>query len=109
MFHVLLVLPALGALVAFYGVMAAVILCLPFWIGVGLQVILTAVTERKTWLALPAALGAACAAGYLVWLGELVPLWFLAIYWMTYFLCLWLARWLVGKLRGLVLNWMGRR
>ncbi len=102
MFHVMLILSALIPALA----TLALAFCLPVWVGLGLQGILSAVTERKPLLCIPAVLGAACAAGYFVWLGEIIPLWFLLVYWAVFFLCLWLARFLIGKLRALVLRWV---
>ena len=109
MFHVMLVLPVLAGMVAFYGVLAAVILGLPFWVGLGLQLILTAVTGKRVLLALPAVLGAVCAVGYLFWLGELLPLWFFFIYWAVFYICLWVVWLLTDKVRRLVLKWLGGR
>lgn len=102
MFHVMLILSALIPALA----TLAILFCLPFWVGLGLQVILTAVTEKKPWLYLPATLGAICAVVYFFWLGELIPLWFQLVYWAVFFLALWLTWFLVGKLRGLVLRWV---
>lgn len=109
MFHVMLVLPVLAPMLAVFGVIAAAILCLPFWVGVGLQAVLTAVTEKKKLLCLPAALGAICAVGYFFWLRGVVPLWFQLLYWVVFYLCLWLTRLIVGKARTLILGWLGRR
>ena len=67
MFHLMLVLPVLGPLLAVYGVIVAVILCLPFWVGLGLQAILTAVTEKKQLLVLPTVLSWICVIGYFFW------------------------------------------
>ncbi len=103
-----LTLTVLASLVALYGVLVGVILGLPFLVGVGLQVVFSAVTDKKGWLAVPAILGALWAVGYVVWLWGLVPLWFWAVYWAVFFLCLFLTRLLVGLLRRLVLKWMGR-
>lgn len=102
MFHVMLILSALIPALA----TLAIVFCLPFWVGLGLQAILSAVTEKKPLLYLPAVLGAICAVGYFVWLGEIIPLWFLLAYWAVFFLCLWLTRFLIGKLRALVLRWV---
>ena len=109
MFHVMLVLPVLAPMLAVFGVIAAAILCLPFWVGLGLQAILTAVTEKRKLLLLPAILGGVCALGYFFWLRGLVPLWFQLLYWAVFYLCLWLTWLLVGKLRSWVLRRMGRR
>ena len=109
MFHVMLVLPVLAPMMAVFGVIAAAILCLPFWVGLGLQAILTAVTEKRKLLLLPAILGGVCALGYFFWLRGLVPLWFQLLYWAVFYLCLWLTWLLVGKLRSWVLRRMGRR
>ncbi len=108
-FHLLLVLPILGPLLAVYGVIVAVLFCLPFWVGVPLQAILTAVSKKKGLLLLPSGLGLVCALGYLGWFRGLLPFWFQLFYWAVFFLSLWLT-WLGGgKLRALVLNWMERR
>ena len=109
MFHVMLVLPVLAPMLAVFGVMAALILCLPFWVGVGLQAILTAVTERRGLRILPAVLGGVCALGYFFWFRDLIPLWFQLCYWAVFSLCLWLTWLFVGKLRDWVLGRIGRR
>lgn len=109
MFHLMLVLPVLAPLLAVYGVIAAVIFCLPFWVGIGLQIMLTAVTERRRLLSLPALLGGICALGYFFWFRDLIPLWFQLLYWAVFYLCLWLSRVIVARLRILVLSWLGRR
>lgn len=109
MFHVMLVLPVLAPMLAVFGIMAAIVLCLPFWVGLGLQAILTAVTEKKGLLILPTMLGWICALGYFFWLRGLVPFWFQLLYWAVFYLCLWLVWWVVSKLRSLVLGWWGSR
>lgn len=109
MFHLMLVLPVLGPLLAVYGVIVAVILCLPFWVGLGLQAILTAVTEKKQLLVLPTVLSWICVVGYFFWFRGAIPLWFQLLYWAVFYLCLWITWLVVSKLRSLVLRWLGRR
>lgn len=109
MFHVLLVLPILAPFLALYGAVAAVLLGAPFWVGVTLQVIVTAVTEKRFPLCLPAVLGGVCAVGYFFLFRGVIPLWFQGIYWAVFYLCLWLAWLVVDKLRAAVLRWLGRR
>jgi len=109
MFHLMLALPVLAPLLAFYGVIAAALLCAPFWVGVTLQAILSAVTEKRALLSIPAILGAVCAVGYFFLFRGLAPLWFQLIYWAVFYLCLWLAWLIVSKLRAAVLSWLGRR
>ena len=109
MFHLMLVLPVLAPMLAVFGAIAALLLCLPFWVGIGLQAILTAVTEKKKQLILPAILGGVCALGYSVWFRGVLPFWFQFLYWAVFYLCLWLTWLIVDKLRTLVLRWMGRR
>ena len=108
MFHLMLVLPILAPMLAVFGVMVAVMLCLPFWVGLALQAVLTAVTEEKKLLLLPAVLGGVCALGYFLWFRGVLPLLFQVLYWAVFYLCLWLTWRIVSKLRGLVLRWMGR-
>lgn len=109
MFHVLLVLPILAPALAVFGVVLAVLLCLPFWVGLGLQAILTAVTENRKLLEIPAILGGVCAVGYYFWFRGLVPVLFQLLYWAVFFLCLGLVWFVVSKLRALVLNWLKGR
>ncbi len=109
MFHLMLVLPVLAPMLAVFGIIAAVALCLPFWMGLGLQAILTAVTEERKLLILPAVLGGICAVGYFFWFFGVIPVWFQLLYWAVFFLCLWLTWLVVGKLRALVLGWIRRR
>jgi len=105
----MLVLPILGPFLAFYGAVAAVLLAAPFWVGVTLQAILTAVTERRFPLCVPAVLGGVWAVGYSLLFRGLIPLWFQGIYWAVFYLCLWLTYVIVGKLKALVMGWLGRR
>ena len=109
MFHVMLVLPILGPALAVFGVILAVILGLPYWVGLGLQAILTLVTDNKKLLVIPAILGAICAGGYFFLFLGVVPIWFQVLYWAVFFLCLWLVWFVVSKLRALALNWMKGR
>ena len=109
MFHVMLVLPILAPALAVFGVILALILCLPFWIGLGLQAILTLVTDNRKLLIIPAILGASCAVGYFFWFLGVIPIWFQVLYWAVFFLCLWLVWFVVSKLRALVLNWVKGR
>ncbi len=108
MFHLLLVLPVLAPFLAIYGAIAALLLCAPYWVGLLLEAVLTVVTTKRQLLLLPAALGAVCAVGYFFLLKDLVPVWFQFLYWAVFYLCLWLTCVIVGKLKALVLGWMGR-
>ena len=109
MFHLMLVLPVLAPMLTIFGVIAAVMLCMPFWVGVGLQAVLTAVTEKRKMLCLPAVLGGVCALGYFLWLRGVVPLWFQFLYWAVFYLTLWLTWLIVDKLKAWVLRRMGRK
>ncbi len=108
MFHLMLVLPVLAPMLTVYGVIAAVLLGAPFWVGTGLQIVLTLVTKKPGFLAIPAILGGVCAVGYVFLFRGLIPLWFQLLYWAVFFLCLWLAWIITVKLKALVLDWLGR-
>ncbi len=109
MFHLMLVLPVLAPMLAIYGVIAAVLLGAPFWMGIGLQIVLTIVTEKPALLSIPAILGGVCVVGYFFLFRGLIPLWFQLLYWAVFFLCLWLAWIITAKLKALALDWLGRR
>ena len=109
MFHVMLVLPILAPALAVFGVVLAIILGLPYWVGLGLQAILTLVTDNKKLLVIPAILGAICAGGYFFLFLGVIPVWFQFLYWAVFFLCLWLVWLVLSKLRALVLNWVRGR
>lgn len=108
MFHLMLVLPFLAPFLAIYGAIAALLLCAPYWVGLFLEAVLTVVAPKRQLLLLPAVLGGVCAVGYFFLLKGLVPLWFQFLYWAVFYLCLWLTYIIVGRLKALVLSWMGR-
>ena len=109
MFHVMLVLPILAPALAVFGAVVALLFCLPYWVGLGLQAILTLVTENKKLLCVPAILGAICAVGYFFLFLGVIPVWFQVLYWAVFFLCLWLVWLILSKLRALVVDWMKGR
>lgn len=108
MFHVMLVLPVLAPVLALYGLVAIVVLSAPFYIGIGLQLVLTLLTKGGKLLLLPGALGVVGAAGSFLWLGKLLPLWFFLLYWALLFFSLWLTWWIVGRGKDLLRRWKDR-
>lgn len=72
-----------------------IVLCLiPLGFGMAFQLILTAVTEQRGLLLVPAGIGLIGLVLSLIFLGSSLPPLALIIYWMIYFLVLWLT-WLV--------------
>lgn len=93
MFHVMLVAPILG-LMAVYGVIVLVILSVPFCVGMFLQLVLTVFGQKHWVLWVPTGLGALGLAGSLAFFLPDVPVSYILVYWVLYFLALWLT-WLV--------------
>ena len=96
MFHLMLALPVLSALVAL-GVTALAVIGTVFWVGSISQVIVTALGTKRWQVYLPAGLSVLPAIGTLL-LFDFSRV--LLGFWAFYFLWLWLIWFIVSRLRS---------
>lgn len=100
MFHVVLILMALGFSLAAIAVMA-----IPLWLGPLLQLIVTIFCRKTVYLLIPFFLGGVMAVVSVVWLGRMIAPLYLVLYWCAYCLLLLMA---FGVVRG-IQNWLKQR
>ncbi len=87
------------ALLAVYGFLFLIVAAIPFCVGITLQIIMTIVSDKKWMLFIPAGLeliGVICS---LIWLGEMIPVSSIIVYWVIVFISLWITWLIVVKLR----------
>ncbi|NCB52905.1 MAG: hypothetical protein EOM54_13690 [Clostridia bacterium] len=101
MFHVMLVLPYLFA----FGF----VLLIPYWIGGGLQLLLTIFCNRKRFLLIPAILGLLGFGASLWFFREGTPLGAFLLYWGFYFLSLLIVWAIVRTIKRAVARQIDKR
>lgn len=85
------------------------LLSIPLCAGMLLQLIFTIFSRNSRVLYLPSILGGCGTVLSILFLRETIPVFYLGIYWIIYFLCLWLVWLAVTQIQKAAARWKSSR